>query len=71
MPKTDITIVIGGDAGQGIETIGQSFTKALSTCGLRIFGLQDSLSDELREFLRKQGIRFAPIYWRYKKQRER
>ena len=41
MSKTDITIVIGGDAGQGIETIGQSFTKALSTCGLRIYGLQD------------------------------
>lgn len=41
MSKTDISIVIGGDAGQGIETIGQSFTKALSMCGLRIFGLQD------------------------------
>jgi 2-oxoglutarate ferredoxin oxidoreductase subunit alpha len=41
MAKTDISIVIGGDAGQGIETIGQIFTKALSTCGLRIFGLQD------------------------------
>jgi 2-oxoglutarate ferredoxin oxidoreductase subunit alpha len=41
MSKTDITIVIGGDAGQGIETIGQTFTKALSTCGLRIFGVQD------------------------------
>ncbi len=41
MPSTDITIVIGGDAGQGIETIGQAFTKAISTCGLRIFGVQD------------------------------
>jgi len=41
VPETDLTIVIGGAAGQGIETIGQSFTKALSTCGLRIFGLQD------------------------------
>jgi 2-oxoglutarate ferredoxin oxidoreductase subunit alpha len=37
----EITIVIGGDAGQGIETIGQTFTKALSACGLWIFGLQD------------------------------
>jgi 2-oxoglutarate ferredoxin oxidoreductase subunit alpha len=44
MSETDITIVIGGAAGQGIETVGQSFTKALSTCGLRIFGLQDFMS---------------------------
>jgi acetyltransferase-like isoleucine patch superfamily enzyme len=31
----------------------------------RILGEQNPLSDEVRNFLRKRGIRFRPIYWRY------
>lgn len=31
----------------------------------RILGKQNSLSDEVRNFLRKRGIRFKPIHWRY------
>lgn len=31
----------------------------------KVAGRQDALSDEVRNFLRKRGIRFKPIYWRY------
>ena len=30
-----------------------------------ITGPQDKLSDEIRNYLRKKGIRFKPIHWRY------
>lgn len=30
-----------------------------------VFGNQTRLSDEVRNFLRRRGIRFKPIYWRY------
>ncbi len=30
-----------------------------------VFGTQTRLSDEVRNFLRRRGIRFKPIYWRY------
>lgn len=32
----------------------------------RIMGIEDSVSDLLREFFRKRGIKFSPKYWRYK-----
>jgi acetyltransferase-like isoleucine patch superfamily enzyme len=31
----------------------------------RFDGVEDGLSDEVREFLRRRGIRFKPILWRY------
>ncbi len=31
----------------------------------QINGTQNKKSDEVRNFLRKRGIRFSPIYWRY------
>ena len=30
-----------------------------------VYGSQTRLSDEVRNFLRRRGIRFKPIYWRY------
>lgn len=36
-----------------------------------VIGEQDGLSDELRESLRKQGIVFSPIRWRYKRPKRR
>ena len=33
--------------------------------GRRVYGKQNRLSDEVRNFLRRKGIRFKPIYWRY------
>lgn len=30
-----------------------------------VYGVQTRLSDEVRNFLRRRGIRFKPIYWRY------
>ncbi len=41
MPKNDMTIKIGGEAGQGLESSGAGFAKALARSGLRIFGLAD------------------------------
>jgi acetyltransferase-like isoleucine patch superfamily enzyme len=32
----------------------------------RVAGLQDPLSDEVREFCRRRGIRFRPFAWRYR-----
>ncbi len=31
----------------------------------QIYGNQTQLTDEIRNFMRKRGIRFSPIYWRY------
>jgi acetyltransferase-like isoleucine patch superfamily enzyme len=31
----------------------------------RVSGVQDQLSDEVREFCRRRGIRFRPLAWRY------
>ncbi len=31
----------------------------------RVFGAQDALSDEVREFCRRRGLRFRPYAWRY------
>jgi acetyltransferase-like isoleucine patch superfamily enzyme len=31
----------------------------------RVFGTQDELSDDVREFCRRRGIRFRPFAWRY------
>lgn len=31
----------------------------------RVFGIQDELSDDVREFCRRRGIRFRPFAWRY------
>src|SRR3954470_378927 len=40
----DLTIKIGGEAGQGVESSGAGFAKALSRAGLWIYGLQDYMS---------------------------
>ncbi len=42
--KNDMTIKIGGEAGQGVESSGAGFAKALARGGLHIFGLQDYMS---------------------------
>lgn len=44
MPKNDMTFKIGGEAGQGIESGGAGFAKALARGGLHLFGLQDYMS---------------------------
>jgi len=33
--------------------------------GSCVYGIQDELSDEVREFCRRRGIRFRPFAWRY------
>ncbi|MBN2109780.1 MAG: 2-oxoacid:acceptor oxidoreductase subunit alpha [Methanosarcinaceae archaeon] len=42
--KVDLTIKIGGAAGQGLDTIGSVLSKALMRCGFFVFGAQYYLS---------------------------
>jgi 2-oxoglutarate ferredoxin oxidoreductase subunit alpha len=44
MVMNSMTIKIGGEAGQGVESSGAGFSKALARGGLHIFGLQDYMS---------------------------
>jgi 2-oxoglutarate ferredoxin oxidoreductase subunit alpha len=44
MPKNDLTLKIAGEAGQGVESGGAGFARALVRGGLFIFGLQDYMS---------------------------
>lgn len=37
----------------------------LDLCASQVSGVQDDLSDEVREFCRRRGIRFQPFAWRY------
>ncbi|MFB6215315.1 MAG: 2-oxoacid:acceptor oxidoreductase family protein, partial [Candidatus Bipolaricaulia bacterium] len=41
MKKNDMTILIGGDAGQGIQSTGNGFIQSLTRAGLFPFGRQD------------------------------
>ncbi|MBS3736976.1 2-oxoacid:acceptor oxidoreductase subunit alpha [Candidatus Bipolaricaulota bacterium] len=41
MKKNDMTVLIGGDAGQGIQSTGNGFIQSLTRAGLFPFGRQD------------------------------
>jgi 2-oxoglutarate ferredoxin oxidoreductase subunit alpha len=44
MERTDMTFKIGGEAGQGVESTGAGFAKALARGGWHVFGMQDYYS---------------------------
>src|SRR5688572_25459519 len=44
MPKNNLSMKVAGEAGQGVESGGAGFAKALVRGGLYIFGLQDYMS---------------------------
>jgi 2-oxoglutarate ferredoxin oxidoreductase subunit alpha len=44
MARNDMTFMIGGEAGQGVESGGAGFAQALARGGLHVFGLQDYMS---------------------------
>lgn len=44
MVKNDVSFKIGGEAGQGVETSGMGFARAIARAGLYIFGVQDYMS---------------------------
>jgi len=44
MQINNMTLIIGGDAGQGIESSGAGFCKALARSGLHVFSVQDHRS---------------------------
>jgi 2-oxoglutarate/2-oxoacid ferredoxin oxidoreductase subunit alpha len=44
MGKNNMTFKIGGEAGQGVESSGAGFARALARGGLHVYGLQDYMS---------------------------
>lgn len=55
---------------QGADSASLNKNTTVFDCGKnRVYGKEDQVSDELREFLRKRGIRFEPSLWRYKRKR--
>jgi 2-oxoglutarate ferredoxin oxidoreductase subunit alpha len=44
MPSMEMTFKIGGEAGQGVESSGAGFAKALVRAGWHVFGMQDYYS---------------------------
>src|SRR3954447_14264986 len=44
MPRNRMQIMVGGEAGQGVESGGAGFAKALARGGLHMFGLPDFMS---------------------------
>ncbi|MBN2011756.1 2-oxoacid:acceptor oxidoreductase subunit alpha [candidate division KSB1 bacterium] len=44
MVTNNMTIIIGGDAGQGVESSGAGFCKALARGGLHVYSVQDNRS---------------------------
>jgi len=44
MQLNNLTLIIGGDAGQGVESSGAGFCKALARGGLHVFSVQDHRS---------------------------
>ena len=44
MPRKEMTFKIGGEAGQGVESSGAGFAKALARAGWHVFGMQDYYS---------------------------
>lgn len=44
MPINELTFLFGGAAGQGIESNGEGFTRALARCGLHAIGVPDYMS---------------------------
>jgi 2-oxoglutarate ferredoxin oxidoreductase subunit alpha len=44
MPRKEMTFKIGGEAGQGVESSGAGFAKALARAGWHVFGVQDYYS---------------------------
>ena len=41
MPKNDLTFLIGGEAGQGVESSAAGFSLAMARGGLHVFKLLD------------------------------
>lgn len=44
MTKNSVNIKLGGEAGQGVESSGMGFARAIARAGLHIFGMQDYMS---------------------------
>lgn len=44
MIKNQVNIKLGGEAGQGVESSGMGFARAIARAGLHIFGVQDYMS---------------------------
>ena len=61
----DARIVITFDCAGQVSDIGEQLT-VFDLTEYRAHGARTDESDEVRNFLRRRGIRLSPIHWRYK-----
>lgn len=71
----DVVYLKEYDASKLVKPVILSFNVLSQNAGLhsvifdltnyQVLGRQNAFSDEVRNFLRKRGVRFKPIYWRY------
>ena len=64
-PLSDQRLVVLSFADAAVATAPAGVT-LLDLAASRVVGIQDELSDEVREFCRRRGIRFRPLAWRYR-----
>jgi len=60
--ETETKIILTFELGEKKELRNKTI---FDLANYKVIGKQNQLSDEVRNFLRKRGIRFKPIYWRY------
>lgn len=68
-PIQDIKLYLGLEVPESLKKLAKT-TKQFTIFDIgkyETIGKEDNLSDEVRNFLRKRGIKFSPIYWRYTK----
>ncbi len=58
-------VVVLTFAEEEISSLAPSAT-IFDLAGSRVYGKQDALSDDVREFCRRRGIRFRPYAWRHR-----
>jgi acetyltransferase-like isoleucine patch superfamily enzyme len=61
--KTDAQVLISFKVDKNCEKLKNKVIFNLQT--FEVIGKENSLSDEVRNYFRKRGIRFKPMYWRY------
>ncbi len=64
-PRPEQRLVVLAFADATTTTVGPGMT-LFDLAASRVLGMQDDLSDEVREFCRRRGIRFRPFAWRYR-----
>jgi acetyltransferase-like isoleucine patch superfamily enzyme len=66
--SSDVDVVLALD----VPPLPEGFERPVvfDLTSLRVYGVQTRVSDEVRNFLRRRGMRFRPSHWRYQHDRE-